>query len=208
MYRIICFVIGYAIGCIQTAFIVGKLMGKIDIRDYGSGNAGTTNVTRVLGVKAGAIVFLCDVLKGIAAYTICSLLFNGGGSFYEGASLLPGIYAGLGVILGHDFPFYLKFKGGKGIASTLGLMLCIDLKVAFLTYAFGFLVVVITKYVSASSLTMVLAFIIFMFIFKFNIEACILALVISALAYYQHISNIKRLISGNENKFNIKSKLK
>lgn len=81
MQRFICLAIGYMIGCIQTAFIVGKIMGKIDIRDFGSGNAGTTNVTRVLGAKAGGIVFICDVLKAVIAYCICTIIFKGGGTF-------------------------------------------------------------------------------------------------------------------------------
>lgn len=208
MYRVVCLVIGYAIGCIQTAFIVGKLMGKIDIREYGSGNAGTTNITRVLGPKAGAIVFVGDILKGVIAYTICSLLFNGDGSFFQGETILPGIYAGLGVILGHDFPFYLKFKGGKGIASTLGIILCIDLKIAAITYLIGFLIVVITKYISLSSLIMALVVTVLLFVYKFNTEAGILMAVLAILAYYQHIPNIKRLIKGKENKFSIKSKYK
>ncbi len=206
MFRLICLIIGYAIGCIQTAFIVGRLVGKIDIRSYGSGNAGTTNVTRVLGAKAGAIVFICDILKGILAYMICSIIFKSGGTFLGSGSILPGIYAGAGVILGHDFPFYLKFKGGKGIASTLGFILCINPVVAAITYVFGFAAVVITKYISVSSLVMTLVCPIVMLIFKLEKEAAIVMFLVMVLAYYQHRGNIKRLINGEENKFSIKKK--
>lgn len=206
MERFICLIIGYAIGCVQTAFIVGKLTAKIDIRNYGSGNAGTTNVTRVIGAKAGLIVFISDVLKGIIAYVLCSLIFNGTGTFTNGTSYIPGMYAALGVILGHDFPFYLKFKGGKGIASTLGIILCINLKLAVITYVIGFIVVVITKYISASSLSMTLTTFVLMLIFKFPIEASILMLILTSISYYQHIPNIKRLLKGEENKFSIKKK--
>lgn len=206
MVRVVCLIIGYFLGCIQTAYIVGKLMGHIDIRDYGSGNAGTTNVTRVLGFKPGIIVFIADILKAIAAFIICSLIFKGGGTFFSGTSLVPGMYAGLGVIIGHNFPFYLKFKGGKGIASTIGLIICIDLKVALITYTIGFLIVVVTRYISLSSLTMTLLATILMIIFKFEIEAvCIMAL-LTLMAYYRHIPNIKRLIKGEENKFSIYKK--
>ncbi len=208
--RIICLAIGYIIGCVQTAFIVGKLMGKIDIRDFGSGNAGTTNVTRVLGAKAGVIVFVSDILKAVIAYCICTILFKGGGTFLGDGSVLWGIYAGVGVILGHDFPFYLKFKGGKGIASTLGLILCIDWRVALTTYIFGLVVVVAKKYIYLCSLVMVVVAPVSMVIFsinsgdKINYEAVALMSAIGLLAFYQHIPNIKRLIKGEENKFSVK----
>ena len=210
LQRIICLAIGYLIGCIQTAFIVGKIMGKIDIRDFGSGNAGTTNVTRILGAKAGAIVFISDILKAVIAYCICAIIFDGGGTFSGSGNVLWGIYAGAGVILGHDFPFYLKFKGGKGIASTLGLILCIDWRVALTTYIFGFTVVILKKYISLCSLVMVVVAPVSMVVFNIisgemiNIEAIVIMSAIGLLAFYQHIPNIKRLIKGEENKFSIK----
>ncbi len=199
--RLICLIIGYAFGCIQSAFIIGRLVGKIDIRDYGSGNAGFTNTSRVLGAKAGISVFLLDLLKLIVAYTVCSLIFDGSGSFLTGTSLLPGIYGGIGAVLGHNFPFYLKFRGGKGIACTLGLMLCVDWKVALLTYAVGFVIFIVKKYISLASLTMALLYPIFMLVFGFDTEPVILMFILCALAYIKHKSNIERLIHGNENKF-------
>lgn len=204
MERIVCLAVGYLIGCIQTAFIVGEIVGKIDIRNFGSGNAGTTNVTRVLGAKAGLIVFLGDLLKVIIAYSICSILFDGSGTFFKGMSLLPGLYAGLGAVLGHNFPFYLKFRGGKGIACTLGLMLCIDIKVAGLTYLIGFIFFIIFRFVSLSSLIMALLAPIIMIIFGFETEPVVLMFVLAASAYYKHIPNIKRLIKGEESKFSFK----
>lgn len=199
--RIICLLIGYLFGCLQSAFIVGRLMGKIDIRDYGSGNAGFTNTARVLGKKAGAIVFFTDLFKLIIAHTVCSLLFDGSGSFVSGSSLLPGLYAGIGTVLGHNFPFYLKFKGGKGIACTLGLMLCVDWKLALITYAVGLVVFIAKKYISLASLTMALVYPILMIVFGFETEPVILMFVLCVLAYIKHKSNIERLIKGNENKF-------
>lgn len=219
MERLFCIVIGYFIGCIQTAYIVGRLMGHIDIRNFGSGNAGTTNVTRVLGKKAGAIVFLCDILKGILGFLICSALFGGTGTFVKGiltakgfggieGTILPGIYGGVGVILGHDFPFYLKFKGGKGIASTLGFILCINPKVALITYLAGFCVVLVTKYISSSSLVMTLLCPILMAVFGYPTESWAVMLGVTALAWIQHRGNIKRLIKGEENKFSLKKQQK
>lgn len=176
-------------------------MGHIDIRDYGSGNAGFTNTARVLGKKAGAIVFVMDLFKVIVAYHICAAIFDGSGSFVQGTSLLPGIYGGIGAVLGHNFPCYLKFKGGKGIACTLGLMLCVDWKIALITYAVGLVIFIAKMYISLASLSMAVLFPILMVVFKLPLEETLLMVVLCILAYIKHISNIKRLIAGNENKF-------
>lgn len=119
MERIICLLIGYAFGLFQTAYIYGRLHG-IDIRNYGSGNAGTTNTLRVFGTKAGLLVLVGDIMKCILAVVLVSCLF--GSSHPEMVYLLK-LYAAMGAIVGHNFPFYLKFKGGKGIAATAGLIL-------------------------------------------------------------------------------------
>lgn len=119
MIRLVCLLIGYIFGCFQTSYIYGKLHG-IDIRQYGSGNAGTTNSLRVLGKKAGAIVLFCDILKTGLAMTVVRLLFK---EQYGDILYLLAIYAAAGAILGHNFPFYLGFKGGKGIACTAGLVI-------------------------------------------------------------------------------------
>ena len=119
MERILCLAIGYVFGLFQTAYIYGKMHG-IDIRQHGSGNAGTTNTLRVLGTKAGLIVFAGDVLKCVCAIVACSLLF---GKNHPDMIYLLKLYAAAGAILGHNFPFYLGFKGGKGIAATAGLIL-------------------------------------------------------------------------------------
>ena len=113
MERILCLAIGYLFGLFQTAYIYGKMHG-IDIRQHGSGNAGTTNTLRVLGTKAGLIVFAGDVLKCVLAVVVCSILF---GKKYPEMVYLWKMYAAAGAILGHNFPFYLNFKGGKGISS-------------------------------------------------------------------------------------------
>lgn len=210
MFRIACLIIGYCFGCLQTAYILGRFIGKIDIREYGSGNAGFTNTTRVLGKKIGAAVFVFDLFKVIAAYIICSLIFGGDGSFVSGESLLPGIYAGIGAVLGHNFPFYLGFRGGKGIACTLGLMLCVDWQIALITYAIGFVVFLAKRYISLSSLTMALVYPILMVItrnmYGFGVEEILLMFVLCILAYIKHRSNIERLLKGTENKFGSKKK--
>lgn len=124
--RIICILIGYAIGLFQTGYIYGKTQ-HIDIREHGSGNAGTTNTLRTLGFKAGAITFAGDCGKAILAIFISWLIFHA--QYPEGIKLL-GMYAGLGAVLGHNYPFYMKFKGGKGIACTTGVILAFHWQMA------------------------------------------------------------------------------
>lgn len=211
MFRLICLITGYVIGCFQTAYIIGKTMGKIDIRDHGSGNAGMTNIARVMGAKAGLTVFVCDILKAVTGYYICSLIFKGTGTFMAGDGImgwLPGLYGGLGVILGHNFPFYMKFKGGKGIAASIGVILSFDIRVALIVYILGFTGVAVSRYISVASLIITGLLPICMFFFGFKTEVVVIGFIIAGLAYYQHRANIDRLIHGTENKFTIKKKSK
>ena len=210
MFRIVCLLIGYGFGCIQSAYIFGRAFGKIDIRDFGSGNAGFTNTTRVLGKKIGAAVFFSDLLKVVLAFVLCTVIFKGKSAVSaEGVSYLPGIYAGMGAVLGHNFPFYLGFRGGKGIACTLGLMLCVDWKVALATFAVGLIVFLLKKYISLASLVMTALYPILMIVFAktigFNAEEVVLMVLLAVMAYVRHIPNIKRLINGEENKFGVKT---
>ncbi len=204
MERIICLLIGYLFGIIQTGFIYGKIK-HIDIRKHGSGNAGATNALRTLGWKAGATTFTGDALKAVAAVLIARLIFADSPEV-----MLLGLYAGMGVVLGHNYPFYLKFKGGKGIASTVGLMLATD-PVIFLTILAIFLVIFLTsKYVSLGSLVCVLVFAVEFIIFgqmgKYGVdvnqlhEMYGLVIFLAALGWWRHRANIQRLLKGTENK--------
>lgn len=209
MIRLLCLAIGYVFGLIQTAYIIGKTR-NIDIRDSGSGNSGTTNAMRVLGKKAGIITFIVDVLKAIAA--ICIVRYFIARPFYPDIEFTLVLYAGLGVILGHNFPFYMNFKGGKGIAATAGMIIglwnpwLIILGLA----AFG-LAVGITRYVSLGSLCVVTGFLIEVIILgqagsltgfgpACVPEAYIIAFLITALAFIRHKDNIKRLANHTERK--------
>ena len=127
MERIICLIIGYICGLFQTSYIIGR-MHKTDIRDYGSGNAGTTNALRTFGRKAGALTLLGDVLKCVIAVVLVNLIF---GKTYGEIMPLLSVYAAAGCILGHNFPFYLNFRGGKGFAASVGFMLIFDYKIFF-----------------------------------------------------------------------------
>lgn len=207
MERILCLAIGYVFGLFQTAYIYGKMHG-IDIRQHGSGNAGTTNTLRVLGTKAGLIVFAGDVLKCVCAIVACSLLF---GKNHPDMIYLLKLYAAAGAILGHNFPFYLGFKGGKGIAATAGLIMAFHptfLPVGVLVF-FG--IFFTTHYVSLGSLLVYAAFMIQITISgqmglfqgmsrQHLFEMYGVAAFLTIMAYYKHRENIKRLLKGEERK--------
>lgn len=206
MERLLCIIIGYILGLFQTGYIYGKL-NHVDIRKYGSGNAGTTNALRVFGKKAGLITFLGDCLKTLLAVWIVKAIFKD--STPEMIKLL-GFYAGIGAILGHNFPFYLKFKGGKGIAATAGIIVSFNPLMTII----GFLVfvgtVAITRYVSLGSLLLVSGFLIELVIMGqlgvFQMSQPLLyelygiGILITLLAFYKHKENIRRLVKGTENK--------
>ena len=206
MIRVVCLLIGYVFGLFQTSFLYGKMHG-IDIRNYGSGNAGTTNALRVLGTKAGLIVFGGDVIKCILAVLVVRLLF---GNSHPDKKYLYMLYAGAGAILGHNFPFYLNFKGGKGIAATAGLILSFHpyfIPVGVVLFFGAFLT---THYVSLGSLLVYAGFMIElvvlgqMGIFGMSqaalIELYIVGAFLTVMAYWKHRENIKRLLHGNERK--------
>ena len=125
MERIICLAIGYLFGMFQTSYIIGKIH-HMDIRQYGSGNAGTTNALRTLGKKAGAMTLIGDMLKCVIAILIVDAVFK---NRYQEILPLLGMYTAAGCVLGHNFPFYLGFRGGKGIAASAGMLLAMDWRV-------------------------------------------------------------------------------
>ncbi|HIT89232.1 MAG TPA: glycerol-3-phosphate 1-O-acyltransferase PlsY [Candidatus Merdenecus merdavium] len=206
MVRMICIMIGYVCGLFQTAYIYGRLNG-VDIRDHGSGNAGTTNALRTLGRKAGAITFLGDCLKCMVAIFIVNLLF---GKTYKDMIKLLTLYTAAGTILGHNFPFYLNFRGGKGIAATAGLVLSFNPIMAVLGIITFFSTFFITHFVSLGSLLVYVGFMIELVVLGqlgfFHMtqpllnELYVVGLFLAILAFYKHRENIKRLMSGTENK--------
>lgn len=206
MERIVCLLIGYAFGLFQSAYIYGRMHG-IDIRDYGSHNAGTTNTLRVLGTKAGLIVLFADIIKCIAAIVITGLIY--GKSNPEIVYLLK-MYAAAGAILGHNFPFYLKFKGGKGIAATAGLILSYHPYFIPMGVIIFFSIFFTTHYVSLGSLLVYAGFIIEtvvlgqMGVFGMSqahlLELYAVAAALTIMAYYKHRENIMRLMKGEERK--------
>lgn len=214
MERIVCILIGYVFGLFQTSFFYGKMKG-IDIREHGSGNAGTTNTIRVLGTKAGLLVLAGDILKCILAILLCGALFDA--SHPQEVYLLK-LYAAAGAILGHNFPFYLHFKGGKGIAATAGLILAFHpyfIPAGVILFFGAFLT---THYVSLGSLLVYAGLMIQMVVCGqvglFHApqailnEMYILTALLTALAYYKHRENIVRLVKGQERKTYLTKKKK
>lgn len=218
--RILCIVIGYCFGLIQTAYLYGKAHG-IDIREHGSGNSGTTNALRVLGKKAGLIVFAGDLFKAVAACVLARII----GTLFFPDILYPMIlWTGLGVVVGHNFPFYMNFKGGKGIAATAGVILgLLDWRIICICLAAFLITVIITRYVSLGSLIVVtLFFASFLFLGIHGdivnpalnapylgselIESYVITFLFAGLAFYRHKANIERLLHGNENKLFDKKK--
>ena len=207
MARVLCVIIGYAFGLFQTGYLYGRLQG-IDLRSEGSGNSGTTNALRVMGARAGGIVFLGDLLKCWLALFVTMSLFNGGVLHDEMGEILA-MYTALGVALGHNFPFYLNFKGGKGVAVTAALIAALDWRLALFLLAVFVLVVFLFNTVSLGSITVMVLFFFGWWIMGANfllavedaslVETCVLVFILAALAIWQHRKNIRRLIRGTEN---------
>jgi len=182
----------YLLGSISFSYIMGVLWKGIDIRHFGSGNAGATNTFRVLGPLPAALVLLFDVLKGVLA------IYLGKGAGSESIMLLCGI----AVIIGHNFPIFLKFKGGKGIATSIGVIMTISPFWSSLVILIGLIVLYKIKIVSFAAIvgTVVLP-IIYGLVFR-TWHHLGFALILSCLALYQHRSNIGRLLSGEEPRLN------
>ena len=214
MVRLACVLIGYVFGLFQTGYLYGRIKG-IDIREHGSGNAGATNALRTLGKKAGAITFFGDCFKCVFAVVTVRLLFAGYGEPGENMGVLLGLYASMGVILGHNFPFSLNFKGGKGIAATAGLYVSLD-PILMLIGATSFVVAVaVTKYVSVGSILVVIELLagvlIYGFLGKWGLtqphlyELYGITVFLTLLALYRHKKNIKGLLHGTERKLGVKA---
>ena len=192
---IIIAVVAYLLGNISTSYIVAKRIAGVDIRTQDSGNAGSTNVLRTLGKRAGAMTFLGDVLKGVMAVLISEFAARLVGI----DTLLAGYLAVICVVAGHNWPAVLGFRGGKGVATSLGAMLAVNPVITLMCLAVFILVVAITKYVSLGSVVGIGCSPIFMIMVK-NKAGLIVALFLTASVIYNHRANIKRLLNGTERK--------
>ncbi|KMZ53277.1 glycerol-3-phosphate 1-O-acyltransferase PlsY [Dorea sp. D27] len=210
MERLICVMIGYAFGLLQTGYIYGRLH-HIDIRKQGSGNAGTTNALRTLGFKAGAVTFLGDCFKCVFAVVVVYLIYR-----KTHGDMIPvlSMYAGMGAVLGHNYPFYLGFKGGKGIAATAGLIVStVNVTMVLICLVVFVGIVAGTRYVSLGSLAVVIIYLAEVVVYGqmggFGVSGSHLwemygiAALLVVSAFFKHRANIRRLMNGTENKLSL-----
>ena len=196
-------ILSYLTGSFSSAVFIGKIFFNLDVREFGSGNAGATNTFRVLGYKAGFIVFFLDVMKGFLAVNYVRLLNN---SFdlleinpegYFEISLVFGIAA----VIGHLFPIYTGFRGGKGIATMLGLLLAIHFLSAIYSFLSFFIIMLLTRYVSVASIISSFIFmILILFVFDTNNSLSVFSVFVPVLSLITHQKNIERLLRGEETK--------
>ena len=202
---IIVAIIAYCLGSISFSVIISKKMAGFDVREKGSKNAGSTNVLRTVGKKAAILTLICDILKGVVAILIAVLL----GNLVEGTdkALLVQI-AGLMAVIGHTFPVFFKFKGGKGVATALGVLFIVNWQIALICLVFALLLMVITRMVSVGSLAAAILFPVLTIFIKDNyiVEGSYLVfgILMAGLVLFNHRTNIKRLATGTENKLSFK----
>lgn len=201
--------VGYLIGSINLSIILSKAMGKGDIREHGSGNPGTTNTLRTLGIGPAILVFLFDLFKGVIAIFLgIGLMYLGVSSIsadkleiaFEYAILLSGFFA----ILGHNYPIYYGFKGGKGIATSLGVIITIEPIIGIICLIFGLVLIISSRMVSVGSILSAFLYPVLVLVigerFTYPIPYIIFACILATLAIYRHRSNIERILNGTEGK--------
>ncbi len=187
---------GYLLGSLNSSLIVGKFYG-VDIRKHGSGNAGTTNALRTLGKKAALFVLLGDVVKGILAYAVGYYIYSG---------QLGGMLGGTAAILGHIWPVFFGFKGGKGVLTSLAVLLLIDWPIALGLLGIFFIILLITRYVSLGSIVAAALFPVAVGALGRSFETIVFSGIIAVLIVVKHYENIKRLLGGTESRFSFKKK--
>ena len=193
--------VAYLIGSISFAIIFSKKFAGFDVREKGSNNAGTTNVLRTVGKRAAALTLICDILKGVVSVLLAMLAAN---IWKETDAELIKYLAGLMAIIGHTFPVYYGFKGGKGVATSLGVLLVVHPQIGIICLVFALIIMIATRLVSLGS---VLAATLFPILTVFMVDsfgAKIISILIALLVIFNHRSNIKRLKNGTENKISFK----
>ena len=205
---IIIAIIAYLVGSINFSVIISKRMAGFDVREKGSGNAGTTNMLRSIGVKAAVITLLCDILKGVVVILIAILI----GNIVDGLddALLVQL-AGIFVIIGHTFPIFFGFKGGKGIATSLGVLLMINWQIGLICLVFALILMAITRMVSVGSIAAAILFPVLVVFIGLNYivpvnnwSYLIFSIIIAILVLFNHRENLKRIFTGKENKISFK----
>ena len=204
--NVIMAIVAYLIGSINFSVILSKKMAGFDVREKGSGNAGTTNMLRSVGKKAAAITLICDILKGVVAILIAMLA--GKVLANSNSSLLVQI-AGISVILGHTFPIFFGFKGGKGVATSLGVLIMSNWQIGLICLVFALILIILTKMVSVGSIAAAILYpVLTLFIPQNYIvpgNYIIYSVILAVLIVFNHRENVKRLLSGTENKISFKN---
>ena len=203
-------VIAYLIGSINFSVIFSKKMAGFDVREKGSGNAGTTNMLRSVGKKAAALTLVCDILKGVVAIGLAiavAYIFN-----VDNKSILVQL-AGIGVVVGHTFPIFFGFKGGKGVATSLGVLIMSNWEIGLICLVFSITIMAISKMVSLGSCCGAVLFMILTFFIKDNYivtegsSYTVYGIILAILVLFNHRSNIVRIIQGKENKLSFKKEV-
>ena len=210
LWTIAALLVSYLLGSIPTAYLFGRALKGIDIRKVGSGNVGATNAMRALGKWPGITVLLLDILKGVAAVIFLGNYFANKPVLFPEQNLR--ILMGLCCICGHNWTLFLQFKGGKGIATSLGVFLALSMKIAGLNIVIGLLVLtwfsvfIISRVVSLSSIVSAIAMPIFCFLFKQPVPVLALSLLLSVFVIIRHKTNLARILKGEEPRLIFKEK--
>lgn len=208
---IIIALIAYAIGSVNFSVIISKKMAGFDVREKGSGNAGSTNILRTVGKKAAAITLVCDILKGVVAILVALVI----GLFAkESSKAILVEVAALAVVLGHTFPIFFGFRGGKGVATSLGIILLINWKIGLICLVFALTLMALTRMVSLGSISASVLFaVLTMFItdsyvagIEHDFSFVVFGILLAAFVIFNHRSNLKRILNGTENKLGSKKK--
>lgn len=202
-------ILAYLIGSINFSVIISKKMAGFDVRKKGSGNAGTTNMLRSVGKKAALLTLICDILKGVIAILIAILI---GKIIKDIDKALLVQIAAIAVVIGHTFPIFFQFKGGKGVATSLGVLLMINWQIGLICLVFAIVLMIITKMVSVGSLGAAILYPILVLFINTNFTVSegsgyfIFSVLLALLVAFNHRSNIKRIIEGKENKLSFNKK--
>mgnify|MGYP001086474350 CR=1 FL=1 len=189
-------IIGYLLGCLQWSYILGKTFKKVDIRTLGNYNAGASNTVISLGWKWGVLVAILDIGKAIISIILIKYLLK---NLLLISNSDPYLYLnGFSVILGHNYPFYMRFKGGKGTASLIGMLAAIDIKMALIGIFTIITITLITDYIALGTISLVIMFVGTTIFFKFSTGSIYIAILIALLSIYNHIPNIIRIIEKKE----------
>ena len=201
--NILSLILAYLIGSIPTAVWIGKVFYNLDVREHGSGNAGATNTFRILGKAAGIPVLIFDILKGILAISLATTL----GDYIKGGDSLINLKMALGVsaFLGHLYPIYVGFRGGKGVATMLGIIISLNYPSALLAVAVFLIVFIISKYVSLSAMIAAYSYPVFILaIYKSNSPTMVVfSLLVAVIITITHQKNIERLLNSKESKISL-----